>query len=127
MTSLSRNSKACTAFLCEPDTGGAAALIVDISQERTNLTNNTTYVSEAMSARTAIDAPRSISIVVNLASTDLRPLVHLGTDATHYSYRVNVGSGAIQVGENNGTLVSVAVPSLAVTPRRCLIHWAVSP
>lgn len=127
MTVLSRLSKACSAFLSQPNGSGAAALSTDISQERTNLTNNTTYVDEAMSARTAIDAPRSISIVVDLKSTDLRPLLHLGTDATHYSYRVNIGSGAIQVGEANSTLVSVAVPSLAVTPRKCLIHWGVRP
>lgn len=126
MTVFSRLSKACTTFLSEPNGAGAAALIVDVSQERTNLTNNATYASESSSARNAIDAPRSISVVVDMRSTDLRPLVELGA-AGSYSYQVTSNAGLVLVNENNSPVTSVTVPGLIATFRKVLIHWAVRP
>lgn len=126
MTVFSRLSKACTTFLCEPDGGGAAALLVDISQERTNLTNNTTWVSEASSARNAIDAPRSISIVVDMMSTDSRPMLELGNNTT-YSYRIDLSGGLVRAREAGSTVISVAPLGLDGTARKVLIHWAQRP
>ena len=57
MTALSLVSKGDLAFLCEPAGGGSASVAVDVSEQRTSITDNTTYCSEANSARTAIAAP----------------------------------------------------------------------
>jgi hypothetical protein len=123
MTALNRNSKADTAFFSEPNGAGAAALATDISQARTNLTNNTTYVSETNSARTAIAYPREVSIVVNLTNVSSGVLLYHG-GAASYGYRVRVNAGAIEVAEGGSTLVSVTIPGMIGTARKVMVHWS---
>ncbi len=126
MTDLSRLSKSDTLFLCEPGGSGAAALAVDLGQERTNLTNNTTYVSESPSARAAISSPREVAIVVELNNASSGILLFHG-NAGAYGYRVRINAGAIEVSESALLLVSVAVPGLAAGPRACLVSWCQRP
>lgn len=123
MTALSRLSKCSTVFLCDPQGAGAAALATDISQRRTNITNNATYVSEANSARTALGYPRAVSIVVNATNTSSGVLVYHGT-AGGYSYRVRINGGAAEVAENGSLITSVALPGMVASARKALIHWS---
>lgn len=120
-TAIHRNSKFDTKLLLD---AGYADIFVDHSQERTNLADNTTYFDEANSARTAIDAPRSISVVVDIKSTDSRPLLHHGTASNTYGYRINVAASVIQCAESGLLQISATMPGLAATARKCLIHWA---
>ena len=122
-TSIDRNSKPDTVFLCLPAGGGAAALVVDGSQSRTNLTNNTTYVSEANSARTALSSPRELTVVVEIASGQSGVLLFHG-NAGGYSYRIRINAGAVEVAENGILLLSVAPPGLAVGAQEYAILWA---
>lgn len=122
MTILSRLSKADTIYLSEPNGAGAAALATDIGQERTSLTNNTTYVSESPSARTAISATREVAIVVDLTNASSGVLLFHG-NAGAYGYRVRVNAGAIEVSESALLLVSVTIPDMAAGARACLVSW----
>jgi hypothetical protein len=122
-TSIDRNSKPDTVFLCLPAGGGATSLVVDASQNRTNLTNNTTYVSEANSARTALSSPRELTIVVEIASGRSGVLVYHG-NAGGYGYRVRINAGAVEVAENAILLLSVALPGLAVGAQEYAILWS---
>lgn len=124
MTALSLVSKGDLAFLCEPAGGGAASVIVDASEQRTNLTNNTTYCSEANSARTAIDAPRTICVVVDMTTTSQRFIVHHGSSTTTYGYTIDKSGSAVRCRENATTRVSVTVPGLTGSARKVLVHWA---
>lgn len=122
MTVLHRNSKACTALLLD---SALADLFVDHSQQRTNLNDQSTYYDEAASVRTAIDAPRSVSMIIYLKSTDSRPILHHGTAANTYGYRINVTASVIQCAESGLLRVSATMPGLiSGTARKCLIHWA---
>lgn len=122
-TSIDRNSKPDTVFLCLPAGGGATALVTDVSQNRTALTNNTTYVSEANSARTALSSPRELTIVVEIASGQSGVLVYHG-NAGGYGYRVRINAGAVEVAENAILLLSVALPGLAVGAQEYAILWS---
>ena len=124
MTALSRVSKADIAFLCEPAGGGAASVIVDVSEQRTNLTNNTTYCSEANSARTAIDTPRTVCVVVDMTTASAGILVHHGASAATYGYQIDKSGSNLLVRENATTRVTLALPGLAAGARKFLIHWA---
>lgn len=124
MTALSRVSKGDLAFYCEPSGSGAAACIVDVSEQRTNLTNNTTYVSEANSARTAIAAPRTVCVVVNMTTTSSGILVHHGSAAAVFGYAMDKSGTNLRVSENATVRVTVAIPGLAATARKFLVHWA---
>lgn len=130
MTALDENSKADTKLLTYGP--GAANLLIDVSQERTNLTNNTTCVSESSSARAAIVAPREISIVVDLRSTDTAFLLEHGNgDGTHHTYRVEVlssfGVGYIICREGGVLRATAELPDAEVTPHKFLIHWSTRP
>ena len=122
MTDLSRLSKSDTVFLCEPGGSGAAALATDIGQERTSLTNNTTYVSESPSARAALSAPREVAVVVDLTNASSGVLLFHGNVGA-YGYRVRVNAGAIEVSESALLLVSVTIPDMAAGARACLVSW----
>lgn len=124
MTALSRVSKADIALLCEPAGGGAASVIVDVSEQRTNLTNNTTYCSEANSARTAIDTPRTVCVVVNMTTASSGILVHHGSSAAVYGYQMDKTGSDLLVRENATTRVTLALPGLAASARKMLVHWA---
>lgn len=121
---IDSNSKPDTVLLLLPAGAGAAALAADVSQNRTALTNNTTYVSEANSARTAIDAPREVAIVVDVTSLDSGVLAQLGNGGG-YSWRVRVtGSGDAEVAEGGLLLATVGLPSLGLFAQRYLISWS---
>lgn len=122
-TTLPVQSKADSAFLCLPAGAGAAAVIVDVSEQRTNLTNNTTYCSEANSARTAINTPRTVVVVVDMTTTSSGLLVHHGSAAAVYGYAVDKSAGNIRVSENAVVRVTVAIPGLAASARKVLVHW----
>lgn len=126
MTALSRLSKDSSIFLSEPAGAGAAALALDVGQERTNLTNNATYVSESPSARTAATCPREVAIVVNLTNTSSGVILEHG-NIGGYGYRIRVNAGAIEVAEVGALRVSVTLPGTAASPRKFLIHWSQRP
>jgi len=123
MTALSRVSKGDIAFLCEPAGAGAAACIVDVSENRTNITNNTTYCSEANSARTAINTPRTVCVVVNMTTTSSGILVHHGSSAAVFGYAIDKSGSNVRVSENNTIRVTLALPGLAAGARKMLVHW----
>lgn len=124
MTALSVLSKPDTALLLEPNGGGAAALIVDGSELRTNLTNAGTYASEAASARTALATPRTVTVVVDMTSASSGYFVHHGSAAAVFSYALLKSTTNLRVAENNAVLFNVTIPGLAVTARKILVHWA---
>ena len=124
MTALSLVSKGDLAFLCEPAGGGAASVIVDVSEQRTNLTNNTTYASEASSSRTAINTPRTVCVVVNMTTTSSGVLVHHGSSAAVYGYQIDKSGTNVLVRENATIRVTLALPGLAAGARKMLVHWA---
>lgn len=114
-------------FLCLPAGAGAAALATDVSQYRTALTNNTTYVSEANSARTALASPREISVVVEISTGQTGVLVQHGGAVAH-SYRVRVAAGnVVEVSEAGVTLLSVTLPGVGVVAHEYAILWTQHP
>ncbi len=123
-TAISDLSKPDTILLLDATAGD---LFVDLSQNRTNLTDNTTYFDEATSARAAIDAPREVAVVVDMRTGDDGVLVELG-DAGGYSWRVRLsGSGLIEVAEGGLLLASVEPPGLAAGAQTYLVHWSQHP
>lgn len=126
MTALDTNSKADTVLLVKGP--GAANLITDLSEQRTNLTNNTTYVSEAGSERAALVAPREVAIVVDLRSSDTAYLLEHGAgDGVNFSYQVEVFGATIKCNEAGGMVVSAVMPGVGMSPTKCLISWSVRP
>lgn len=126
-TSINRNSKPDTVLLALPEKAGAAALATDVSQYRVNLTNNTTYVSEANSARTAIDSPREIAVVVDVRSTDSGVILNHG-NAGIYGYRIVISSGGnVSLREAGNVRATATIPGLTGSARKCLIHWSQRP
>lgn len=123
MTALSLKSKGDLAFLCEPAGAGAAAVATDVSEQRTNLTNNTTYCTETNSARTAIDTPRTVCVVVDMTTTSARWLVHHGLSAATYGYGIDKLASNIRILENATTRLTVAIPGLSASARKVLVHW----
>lgn len=126
MTALDTNSKGDTELLVKGP--GAANLITDLSKHRDNLTNNTTYVSEAASDRTALAAPREVAIVVDLRSGDTAYLLEHGTgDGVNFSYQVEIFGTTIKCNEDGTMRVSAVMPGLGVGAKKCLIAWSVRP
>ncbi|HEY0132434.1 MAG TPA: hypothetical protein VGB85_00105 [Nannocystis sp.] len=121
---LSPISKGDLAFLCLPAGAGAAAAVVDVSEQRTSITNNTSYVSETASARTAIAAPRTICVVVDMTSTSSGRLIQHGSGASAYGYAINKTGTSIACAENNLGRITVTVPGLTAVARKVLVHWA---
>lgn len=119
-TELHRCSKFDTALLLD---AAADDIFVDQSERRTNLADNTTYVSEAASARAAIDAPRNLTVVFDMASDDHGILLQLGSAGT-YSYRISLADGDISVAEAGATRATLHVPGLAKVPITVLVHWS---
>jgi hypothetical protein len=97
---------------------------IDLSQHRTDLTDNTTYVSEANSARSALGAPREIAIVVTVESGQEGILAQLG-DAGGYSWRVRISADMVEVAENSILRASVELPSASKSAQGYLIHWSI--
>lgn len=123
-TAISRLSKPDTLYLAEPDGAGAAALATDLSEARVNITNGTTFAYENSSARTAVDAPRAIEVVVDIASTDSGVLVQHGNAGT-YGYRLRFGgTGQIEAAQNGVLVAQVEPPSLSKSTQRYAIGWS---
>lgn len=121
MTAISTYAKPDTVLLLD---AVAADLFVDLSQHRTNLADNTTYVSEANSARTALAYPREVAIVVTVASGEEGILAQLG-NAGGYSWRVRISSGVVEVAENSLLRARAELPSVSKDPLVFLIHWSI--
>lgn len=119
-TAISTYAKPDTVLLLD---AVASDLFVDLSQNRTNLTDNTTYLSEAASIRTAFGAPREISIVVSASSDNVGVLAELGT-VTSYSWRVKLDSGVAEVAEAGVLRASVELPGLSKSQATYLIAWS---
>lgn len=99
-------------------------LFVDHSEQRTNLDDNTTYISETTSARAAIGAPRNVAIIIDMGSDDAGIVLQLGTVAV-YSYRLTVASDCVVTAWEAGAAVaSVAMPEPGKSAVRALIHWS---
>lgn len=126
MTAHDRNSKADTRGLFQGS--GAAALAVDQSQWRTNLTNSTTHLTST-AARLGVRSPRELSVRV-LASTGVGGIVlNFGDVAgTDWIYRIEVdGAAALVRFHHNGAtnLATLTLPNIdEKDAREYLIHWS---
>lgn len=121
MTILNRNSKACTKLLLD---AAETDIYIDLSQERTTLVDMTTYLKESPSPRTAIDAERSVSVVVNITYGDEGTLVFHG-NAGSYGYKMVISNG-MEVEVAEGGLLRLSLPlGLAKGEEsvKHLIHW----
>jgi hypothetical protein len=128
MTDLHRNSKADTRFLGLKGDGGVADMAVDISQERTDLTDNSTFLRESSSARTAITTPREISLLFTAKTGDSGILLNHGTnDGASSTFRVDVAGGILRCLENGTVRVEVALPALSGSDREFIAQWSTRP
>lgn len=125
MTDLHENSKLDTALLLD---AAAADLYVDNSQYLTDLADNTTYLDESPSARTAIAAPREVTVIFNMLSGQTGTLVDHSNGVT-VGYRVEVTAGnALRCIEAGVIRVAATIPSLdAVSDRKILVQWSEFP
>jgi hypothetical protein len=119
MTAWHRNSKADTALLLDV---AIAAIDVDQGPERTNLTDQTTYLEETPSARAAIEAPRNVSLVVNMRGAWSGTLAELGNGVT-YSWRLTFAGNVVYAYEGGALVAEVEVPGLGVE-ETVLVHWS---
>jgi hypothetical protein len=126
MTALNRNSKADTVFLALPAGAGVAALADDVSQYRTDLTDNTDYCFEQPSARAAITYPREISLVLDLHNTTSGTLLKHGEEGLNndHTYRITVSGGSINCYENGNLRIDSALPGVGGGDETFLIHWS---
>ena len=120
-TALHRNSKSDTVLLLD---AAAAALDVDLGPDRTDLADQTTYLEEAPSARSAVDAPRSLTIKLAMKSSWSGVVLELGRGGGAYSYQIRLLASAITFAEEGLLRASVVVPDLAGDSATILIHWA---
>lgn len=120
-TAISNLAKPDTVVLLDVDAGD---IFADGSQYRTDLADNTTYASEANSARTALASPREIAIIVTVESGEEGILAQLG-NAGGYSWRVRIASDVVEVAENSLLRASVELPSVSKDPLVFLIHWSI--
>lgn len=123
-TAISRLSKPDTLYLAEPNGAGAAALATDLSEARVNITNGTTYAYENSSARTAVDAPRTIEVVVDATASDTGVLVQHG-GAGGYGYRMRINATRqVEIAEGGVLLARASLPSAGATAKRYAIGWS---
>lgn len=101
----------------------AGDFFVDGSQYRQNLDDNTTYVSESSSLRTAIAAPREISVVIDVAGTNVGTVAALGT-AVDYSWRIRIDTGVVEVAEGGILRASLELPEGSKSAKTYLITWS---
>lgn len=128
MTTLNRNSKADTVFLGLKGDGGPDDMAVDISQERTDLDYQTTYLREDSSARTAITTPREISLLFVAKTGDSGILINHGTnDGASYTFRIDITGGALRCLENGSVRCQVNLPGLAGSDREFVAQWSTRP
>lgn len=119
MTIWPSNSKADTALYLDAD---LADIFEDYGPERTNLVDQSTYADEANSARTAIDAPRNITVKLRMRSGWSGTIIELG-NAVAYSWRILLSGGLVYALEGGSIRAAVNVPGAAVE-ETVLIHWS---
>jgi hypothetical protein len=126
MTALDTNSKGDTVFLALPAGAGSAALAVDVSQHRTDLTDNTDYCFEQPSVRTALIYPREISLVLDLSNTTSGTLLKHGEEGinSNHTYKIAVNAGSLTFLENGNTRASAALPGVGGSDETFLVHWS---
>lgn len=107
---------------------GLADPWVDYSQNRTNLADNGTYLSEANSARAAFTGYREIVLVWDIRSGETGILARLG-NAVSESWRIQLAAAnTLQVYENSTLRTSLVISGLSVSEdRKIFITWATHP
>lgn len=123
MTAIDRNSKADTRFLSDyPNGPSVAAAATDIGQWRTNLTNNTTYASEAASSRTALTL-RTLEVGITASNAAVGTVLYHGaTDNSAYTYKIRFNAGAIEFAEN--TVLLASINFVAPAPVDLWMRWS---
>jgi hypothetical protein len=128
MTTLDRNSKADTVFLGLKDGGGPADMAVDQSQERDDLTDNTTYLQELSTSRFAVTYPRELSVCFTKKTGDTGILLQHGPDTgADWTYRMRISGNDLDCSENGNLVVSVSLPDVSGSDRRFMAHWSSRP
>lgn len=113
-----------------PDTRflGTSPLSTDLSQRLTNLSSSGNGFYETNSARTAISGTgsgRAIELAAEISTATTGVLVDHGTGA---SYRIAVSAGGNVVFSNtNGTLATLAAPSVSGSLRDYVVAWSTEP
>ena len=120
MTALHDNSKSDTIFLLD-----VAVTTIDVDQgpARTNLTDQTTYLEETPSARSAVGAPRNILVKVDMITGWAGVLIELGSAIT-YSWRISLAADALSFAEAGLLRVAVDVPGLSGANSVVLVNWS---
>lgn len=125
MTALHRNSKADSVLLLD---AVADDLQVDLSQRRTNLADETTYLAEEPSARAAIAGDRELAVVADIGpDTTGTLLFHGHASGDPYTYRIVVTDDfgpVVQCYEDGELIIEVEAPDLDSEPGPYLIHWS---
>lgn len=128
MTDINPKAKPDTRLLLDA-ASAPGALQTDFSQERLALTNNTTWLSQSPSARTAIAAPREVTLVWDLQAADNGVMLrHGNSTTTGYQVSYSSATGLIECREGATVVVSVAPPGIvAGSDRKYLISWCQHP
>jgi len=123
VTAIDRNSKADTRFLSDyPNGPSVAAAATDIGQWRTNLTNNTTYLTEAASSRAALTL-RTLEVGITASDSAVGTVLYHGaTDNSAYTYKIRFNGGAIEFAEN--TILLATINFTAAAAEDLWIRWA---
>lgn len=124
MTAHDRNSKADTRGLFQG--ADAAALAVDQSQWRTDITNNTTYLSSTH-VRFGVRSPREISIILDASDESAGIVVNFGSiDGTSWIYRIEVdgAAGLFRFHHNSASNLVTLAMTVPGEKRTYLIHWS---
>jgi len=97
------NTKQDTVYLAKSTDGSVADLIVDLSQEDTDISNQTTFGRESSSSRCNISSPRSLEAEIEFSSGETGTILWHGEDTSNETFRlyITAGSGAEPVSESN--------------------------
>lgn len=122
MTDLDRKSKHDTVYLADD---AVSDPFVDLSEQRTNLTDNGTYFTEAASARAALTYPRCLVVKLQLDDDSAGTALYHGTITnTDYSFKMRINGGILECAENGALRVSVVIPELSGTLTTYLLAWS---
>lgn len=120
MTDLHRNSKSDTVLLLD---ASLADIFVDHGPDRTNIADQTTYIDESPSARSALTAPRNITIKLRMQTGWSGTLIELG-DGGAYSWRISLSGDELSFSELGLLRVRVRVPGLSGVDSTILVSWS---
>ncbi len=121
MTALHPNSKSDTILLLDAD---LADIYVDLGPERTSLVDQTTYIDEVPSARSAVGAPRNITVKLAMQSGWSGVLIELGRGKGNYSWRISLSGSVLSFAEEGLLRAAVDVPGLTGSNRTVLVNWS---